>query len=156
MSEPSQPTFEPILRDVLVQLARRMRQQGYRLVQIGVTRLPEQLELTYSFDLEGRLRNFRLHLPTAEPRVPSISGVYWCAFLYENEMHDLFGVQVDGMAVDFHGNLYRTAVKFPFGSTKAPVAKPARVESAPAAPVQSFPVKGPAVPTNHHPSPRSS
>ena len=29
------------------------------------------------------------------------------------------------MAVDFHGNLYKTTVKFPFGSTKAPVAKPA-------------------------------
>lgn len=156
MSEPSQPTFEPILRDVLVQLARRMRQQGYRLVQIGVTRLPEQLELTYSFDLEGRLRNFRLHLPTAEPRVPSISGVYWCAFLYENEMHDLFGVQVDGMAVDFHGHLYQTAVKFPFGSAKAPVAKPARVESGPAASVQSSPGTGQTAATNHHPSPLTS
>ena len=40
-------------------------------------------------------------------------------------MHDLFNVQVDGMAVDFQGNLYKTTVKFPFGSTKAPVVKPA-------------------------------
>lgn len=156
MSEPTPPNFEPLTRDALLQQARLMKQQGYRLVQIGVTRLPEQLELTYSFDLEGRLRNFRLQLPATEPRVPSISGVYWCAFLYENEMHDLFGVQVDGIAVDFHGHLYQTAVKFPFGSTKAPVAKPARVEPGPAIPVQSSPVKGQAVPTNHHPSPRSS
>ena len=28
-----------------------LREQGYRLVQIGATRLPEQVELTYSFDL---------------------------------------------------------------------------------------------------------
>ena len=156
MSEPPSPTFEPITSDALVQQARLMRQQGYRLVQIGVTRLPDQLELTYSFDLERRLRNFRLHLPAAQPRVPSISAVYWSAFLYENEMHDLFGVHVDGMAVDFHGNFYRTTVKFPFGSTKAPVAKPARVEPGPAAAVQSAPGKGKPAPINHHPSPTTT
>jgi ech hydrogenase subunit D len=66
--------------------------------------------------------------------VPSISSIYWCAFLYENELHDLFNVQVDGMAVDFHGHLYETAVKFPFGSTKAPIVKPAPAAST-AAPV---------------------
>jgi ech hydrogenase subunit D len=56
--------------------------------------------------------------------VPSISSIYSCAFLYENEMHDLFELQVDGMVVDFKGNLYKTAMKYPFGSTKAPVAQP--------------------------------
>jgi ech hydrogenase subunit D len=156
MSEPTPPNFEPLTRGALVQQARLMKQQGYRLVQIGVTRLPEQLELTYSFDLEGRLRNFHVQLPAAEPCLPSISGVYWCAFLYENEMHDLFGVQVDGIAVDFHGHLYQTAVKFPFGSTKAPAAKPARVESRPAAPVQSPSGKGQTAATNHQASPLTS
>ena len=107
-----------------------MRKEGYRLVQIGATRLPEHVELTYSFDRDLRLANLRLQVPAAEARVPSISSIYWCAFLYENEMHDLFNVQVEGMAVDFHGHLYETAVKFPFGSTKAPVAKPAPAAAA--------------------------
>ena len=100
-----------------------MRKEGYRLVQIGATRLPEHVELTYSFDRDLRLANLRLQVPAAEARIPSISSIYWCAFLYENELHDLFNVQVEGMAVDFHGHLYETAVKFPFGSTKAPVVK---------------------------------
>ena len=56
--------------------------------------------------------------------MPSISAIYWCAFLYENELHDLFNVQVEGMAVDFKGHLYETTVKFPFGSTKVPAVKP--------------------------------
>jgi ech hydrogenase subunit D len=128
-------TFEEIPVDTLLARVGALHQQNQRLVQIGATRLPDQLELTYSFDLEGRLTNLRLHLPAAEARVPSITSIYWCAFLYENEIHDLFNLQVEGMAVDFHGHLYNTAIKFPFGSTKAPPAKPAAVAApAPAAP----------------------
>ena len=125
MSIGPEQTFEIIPVAALLDRANGMRQAGYRLVQIGATRLPEQVELTYSFDRERNLTNLRLPLPAAEARVPSISSIYWCAFLYENEIHDLFNVQVDGMAVDFHGHLYETAVKFPFGSTKTPEAKPA-------------------------------
>ncbi|HOX56583.1 MAG TPA: NADH-quinone oxidoreductase subunit C [Candidatus Paceibacterota bacterium] len=125
MSNGPAQTFEIIPVSALLERAGTMHKQGYRLVQIGATRLPEQIELTYSFDRDSRLANLRLHLPATAARVPSISGIYWCAFVYENEVHDLFGVQVDGMAVDFHGHFYETAVKFPFGTTKVPVAKPA-------------------------------
>ena len=91
-------------------------------MQICATRVAELLELTYSFDRERQLSSFRVVLPAAEARIPSVSSIYWCAFLYENELHDLFGIEVTDMAVDFHGTLYKTAVKFPFGSTKAPAA----------------------------------
>ena len=52
----------------------------------------EQVELTYSFDLDSRLSNLRLLLPAVETHLPSISSIYGCAVLYENEIHDLFGV----------------------------------------------------------------
>ena len=125
MSNGADQTFETIPVQALLEKVGELRKQGYRLVQIGATRLPEHVELTYSFDRESRLANLRFQVPAAEARVPSISSIYWCAFLYENELHDLFNVQVDGMAVDFHGHLYETRVKFPFGSTIAPAAKPA-------------------------------
>jgi ech hydrogenase subunit D len=128
---PEQQTLELVTVDTLLEKVGALCRQGSRLVQISATRLLEQLELTYSFDIEGQLTNLRLHVPVSEARVPSVSSIYWCAFLYENEMHDLFNLQVDDMAVDFHGNLYKTAVKYPFGSTKPPVPAPAR------APVQS-------------------
>jgi ech hydrogenase subunit D len=124
MSNTTDQIFETIPAQSLLERAGEMRKQGYRLVQIGATRLPEHVELTYSFDRENRLANLRFQVPAAGARLPSISSIYWCAFLYENELHDLFNVQVDGMAVDFHGHLYETTVKFPFGSTKAPVVKP--------------------------------
>jgi ech hydrogenase subunit D len=56
--------------------------------------------------------------------------------LYENEIHDLFDIQVDGMAVDFHGNLYKTAIKHPFASIKAPRPNPT-AEPKPAAPAKT-------------------
>jgi ech hydrogenase subunit D len=121
---PQEQTIELIEVGALLEKARSMHQQGHRLVQISATRLPDRLELTYSFALEGRVAQFRLHLLDSEPRVPSISSVYWCAFLYENELHDLFNLNVEGMAVDFKGTLYKTAIKYPFGSTKPPSAKP--------------------------------
>jgi ech hydrogenase subunit D len=123
--------FELITRERLIEVVNAMRQREFRLVQISATRLPNELELTYSFDRDGALLNLRVLIPANEARVPSISSVYWCAFLYENELHDLFSLQVEGMAVDFQGHLYQTAVPFPFGSTKPPL-KPASPAAVPA------------------------
>ena len=125
MTSGADQTFEAIPLPALLEKVGEMRKQGYRLVQIGATRHPEHVELTYSFDRDLRLANLRLQVPAMEACVPSISSIYWRVFLYENELHDLFNVKVEGMAVDFHGHFYETAVKFPFGSTKAPTVKPA-------------------------------
>ena len=112
----SQEQIEIITVDTLLDKVRAKREQGCRLVQMSATRLPEQVELTYSFDLDSRLTNLRLLLPAVETHLPSISSIYGCAVLYENEIHDLFGVTVDGLTLDFHGNFYKTSVKFPFAS----------------------------------------
>ena len=122
--------IEAITADQLRDKVRVLREQGHRLVQISATRLPDEVELTYSFDLADSLSNLRLVLPGADTVLPSISMIYGCAILYENEIHDLFDVRVDGLTVDFKGNLYTTSVKYPFGGTKAPCAVP---EPAPAA-----------------------
>jgi ech hydrogenase subunit D len=113
--------IELIAVDALLDKARARREQGCRLVQISATQLPDEVELTYSFDLNSQLSNLRLSLP-AGARLPSITSIYGCAVLYENEIHDLFGVSVDGLSIDFKGNFYKTAIKFPFGSLKTPCA----------------------------------
>ena len=43
-------------------------------------------------------------------------------------------MQVDGIAVDFKGKFYRTAIKFPFASAKLPCASSAATPAAGAAP----------------------
>lgn len=131
----SQENIESITTEALLEKVRAKRAQDCRLVQISATRLPDQVEITYSFDRDKVLSNLRLSLPAESSRLPSISSVYGCAVLYENEIHDLFNVQVDGLTVNFQGNFYKTRVKFPFGSTKTPcpsaVAAPAAQAQAP-------------------------
>lgn len=129
-------TFEKIPVALLLERVSAFQQQGYRLVQICAAKMPESLELTYSFDLADRLANLRLELPLHALKVPSVSSIYWAAFIYENEMHDLYRLTVEGMAVDFCGQFYRTAVPYAFGSTKAPanVAVPVKAPSSPASP----------------------
>jgi ech hydrogenase subunit D len=114
----SQEQIEVITLDTLREKVTAKHRQGQRFVQISATRLAEQVELTYSFDLNRQLTNLRLVLPGRDTRLPSISAIYGCAVLYENEIQDLFDVQVDGLTVDFKGNFYRTKVKHPFGNVK--------------------------------------
>jgi ech hydrogenase subunit D len=99
----------------LIGRVEQFKNEGYRLVQINCTALGEFYEINYSFDRDYRFQNIRLTI-TKGTEVPSISGMYWGAFIYENEMHDLFGIQVRGMNIDFKGNLFRTSIKYPFGN----------------------------------------
>jgi len=126
-----QPTIA-ITPATLVAGVQALRTEGWRLVQIGVTKLGDQFEVNYSFDRDRIFKNLRITMPVAGARLPSVSGVYWCAFLYENEIHDLFGLAFDGMAIDFKGHFYKTAIPFPFAQAATPVApsKPATTSPA--------------------------
>ncbi|HNX33037.1 MAG TPA: NADH-quinone oxidoreductase subunit C [Kiritimatiellia bacterium] len=98
----------------LVGEVKRHCEQGWRLVQIGAAKLGELFEINYSFDRDLVFQNLRVQIPETAARLPSISGVYWCAFLYENEIHDLYGITFDGLVLDFKGTLYKTAIPAPF------------------------------------------
>jgi ech hydrogenase subunit D len=119
MTPPVQ-TIEAVEPGSLLGRVLGLKKEGWRIVSISAARLPNAFELLYSFDRDYSLLSLRFELPTESPKIVSVSSVYWAAVLYENELHDLFGIEVEGMAVDFKGNLYKTAVKFPFGSTKPP------------------------------------
>jgi ech hydrogenase subunit D len=121
----AQATIESIEPTVLLDRVRALKDQGYRLVQLSASRLAETIELTYSFDLNNELVNLRYEIPASEPTIFSICSIFPAVVLYENEFHDLFGVKVEGMALDFHGGLYQTAMKYPLGSPKVVCAKPA-------------------------------
>ncbi|MCL2647267.1 MAG: NADH-quinone oxidoreductase subunit C [Phycisphaerales bacterium] len=131
-------TIENIALTELLDKVRSFRASKHRLAQICATDLGDKYELLYSFDLQGKLTSLRTYLPipanhslapgsaggpttdATHPHLQSISSIYGASILYENELHDLFGIQMDGLAVDFHGNLYKTAIKYPMGSKKAP------------------------------------
>jgi ech hydrogenase subunit D len=102
--------------DELLNRVAEIYKQGYRLVQMGCTKL-KYFELNYSFDKDLKFTNLRLNiLPGFE--VNSITSIYEGAFLYENEIHDLFGVKFRHINIDYNGTLYKTAVKTPFDCDK--------------------------------------
>ena len=120
-----------MIRDVDANLildeSHKMKNEGYRLMQICATRseIPAEpaaegetatvpaYEIIYTFGMGLLMENLKVTIPQTQS-VISITSAYPCAFLYENEMHDLFGVEVRMINLDFRGNLYRTAVKTPF------------------------------------------
>lgn len=111
----------------VVQLAASMMGTGYRFVTMTCVDLGDTLDLMYHFDKELELVTYRLSLPKGE-ELPSISGVYLAAVVVENEIKDLFGLNVTGMALDFDSKFLLAE-----NAPKAPQAKP-RPAAAPAAP----------------------
>lgn len=100
----------------LLEKVTELKAGGYRLVQVCSTRLKKEeegYELTYSFSVEYDLLNLRFTIGDGV-KIPSISHIFPAAFFYENEIHDLFGVPVEFMTVDYKGTLYRTATQAPF------------------------------------------
>ena len=91
--------------------------EEYRLVQIHCTRLDDGFEMNYSFDKDCKFTNLRMIIEK-EREIASISGIYWSAFLYENEIADLFGVKIKNMVIDYKGKLYQSSVKAPFAVPK--------------------------------------
>jgi ech hydrogenase subunit D len=109
-------TITEVKVDELVDKAVLMKGQGYRLVQISCT-FKDRFEITYSFDKDYELEHFRIYGERDE-EILSISQVFFSAFLYENEMKDLFGVKIKDIAIDYQGGLYRVAQKTPFAPQK--------------------------------------
>lgn len=102
--------------------------EGYRLVHVTCAKIGTTFELTWAFDREYHYEGLRLVLPDSTVPVPSISHIFWTAFLYENEIHDLFGLTFSGMNVDYKGNFYRTGMTAPFAQSSvpaSPIGKPA-------------------------------
>mgnify|MGYP003192394788 CR=1 FL=1 len=72
--------------DILKQVSRFKREHA-RLVQILCTRVEEGYELTYTFDKDYFMYHLRCLVPVYRS-VMSITGQYWYAFVWENEIHE--------------------------------------------------------------------
>jgi len=134
MSEPQE--IIPIQKDALLGAVSDLFAQGYRMVQIGCTTLENAYELNYSFDKDYHFKNLRV-TAQREDEIQSISVIYPNAFLYENEIHDLFGIKIKNMSVDYKGAFYRTAIKTPFSIENLPKPEPPKQpKEAPKQPVE--------------------
>lgn len=117
-----QKELKTILPAELYDLAAEANDRFMRLVQVHATTLEGRIELNYCFATADTWLNLRLNIePGTE--IASISQVYPCAFLYENEIHDLFGVPFSGISIDYKGKLYRLKTQMPFAPVQ-PAAAP--------------------------------
>ena len=95
-----------ITPDIVVAEVTKIKEEGYRLITMTAVDLDENsIELLYHFDKELAQRHLRMTV-SKKDSVPSISGVYFAAFLIENEIEDQFGTKFDGLVLDFGGKLY--------------------------------------------------
>lgn len=107
-----QQTIKVISSNELLAEVLHLKNDGYRLVAITCT-CKDGMELSYSFDKNYELLNLRINIGLDED-IASISFLYPFAFLYENEIKELFGVNIKDIAVDFNNSLYKIPVKTPF------------------------------------------
>lgn len=114
--------FETVELDALFETVSDLKQRDYRFVQICATTLEDSCELLYAFivpdAVDGCLTGLTVNVPDGMP-VPSITELYPAAFVFENETHDLFGVNIYGINLDFQGEFYKVSQKFPMNPRAA-------------------------------------
>ena len=122
MMKYQEPEFIEIELDRLLEAVGQVADEGLAFVQICATTKEASCELLYTFqdttyETKG-LKGLLVDVPDGA-HVPSITGIYPAAFVFENETHDLFGVQIDGINIDFGGEFYTVAVAYPMNPRAA-------------------------------------
>lgn len=105
--------IKPVAMEDFLPTVIRFKMEQWRLVQICASRLPEQYELSYSFCKGYDMQTLRL-TTGLEEKVSSITQIYPCAFLQENEVAELFGVPIENITQDYRHRLYRIDAEAPF------------------------------------------
>ena len=125
--------FEDISIDDILSVAEREHEAHSRFVQVFCINGEEGIDLVYSYqktaDQGYAVHNYRVHGVKPETHIPSVTKFYLVAFPFENEAHDLFGVQVDDIAIDFKGGFYKVAMDKPM-AVISPAQKAAREKAA--------------------------
>ena len=98
--------------DAVLNMAMERRALGDRLVQIHCSH-GENWEMVYSFDGSEGFVHYKV-LSKEKLELKSISDFFPGAYLYENEICELFGIKIEGMSVDFKGMLYNPQREAPF------------------------------------------
>ena len=101
------------LGDLLTRV-QTLKHEGMRFIQLCAEFPEGGIDLVYTFydEMRDNALNLCVSLPE-NAEVPSIQGLYFAAFSYENEAHDLFGVNFINMKLDFGGHFFNLAETSP-------------------------------------------
>jgi ech hydrogenase subunit D len=102
----------------LLDVMQDLKSEGYRLSQACAANTKDGMEVWYSMDKgDYILKNFIMKVPEAMT-LQSITAIYWYAFIYENEMNDLFGIKFKNSALDFGGHFFKLSEETPWKPKK--------------------------------------
>ena len=118
-------TFERLELDRIAAEAQARKADGWRFVQMLCVNTEDGIDLVYSFMRAGELANLEVKGVQKGQAVPSITPDFLAAFVFENEAHDLFGVDVQNIAIDFEGSFYTLSQSEPM-TVISPAQKAAR------------------------------
>jgi len=91
--------------DQLLAETQKCKYEGYRFITATcVDNGDETIDIIYHFDKNYVMQNYRVTFKKGEA-VPSISKIFLCAVLVENEIKELFGVNVTDIAIDYGGHM---------------------------------------------------
>lgn len=89
----------------VVSFSKIFRDTGFRFVTMSSSDLGDAIDLIYHFDKDLDIRSMRVTVPKGSA-ISSITSVFSCAMLVENEVKEQFGVEFEGLPIDFNGTLY--------------------------------------------------
>ena len=103
--------FRSIPLDKLIDTCKERKNEGYRLAQLcPKLERDDSITLIYTFVKESAMINYKVSgVKKGVTEVPSVTELFIAAFVFENEAHDLFGVNVVGNLIDFQGKFYSFA-----------------------------------------------
>jgi ech hydrogenase subunit E len=90
----------------LLSATRGLADDGWRLITASAIVMEVGHRLLYHFERRDELTHLEVRLGGGEA-VPSVGPVFPGSFLVENEMQELQGVPITGLAIDYHGRLFR-------------------------------------------------
>lgn len=103
--------FRSIPLNKLIDTCKERKNEGYRLAQLcPKLERDDSITLIYTFVKESEMINYKVSgIKKGVTEVPSVTELFIAAFVFENEAHDLFGVNVVGNLIDFQGKFYSFA-----------------------------------------------
>ncbi len=92
----------------LIPRAHQLALKGWRFVTMTCVQVDSGFEVLYHFDRELEMEHLRIRV-SKDQVLPSITPVYFGAFLAENEAQDFFGLKFENLSVDYEGRFFLTA-----------------------------------------------
>lgn len=108
-------SFVDLPLEELLTRVQTLKHEGMRFVQMCAETTEQGIDLLYTFydETTQNALNLCVYGIDESSRVPSIQGLYFASFSYENEAHDLYGVRFVNMKLDFGGHFFNLATSEP-------------------------------------------